>query len=188
MTWPLLPPSLGARSGHVRARTGHARGTHGARRRREGGGRDAGRRSTWEVGGAGEGKWKVDRRAWLGNGAGWRRSGTTPSTPQPTTSRSGAISPTHRRFVDQLIQRCPPGGRILDAACGPASTSAPLCLAVLYGGLESRGPFLTVRAGAILTARTILDCYSCRTSPTMIAARCMHAGHSFSVRRCAPAN
>jgi SAM-dependent methyltransferase len=29
-----------------------------------------------------------------------------------------AISPTHRRFVDQLIQRCPPGGRILDAACG----------------------------------------------------------------------
>lgn len=30
----------------------------------------------------------------------------------------GAISPTHRRFVDQLVQRCPPGGRILDAACG----------------------------------------------------------------------
>jgi ubiquinone/menaquinone biosynthesis C-methylase UbiE len=30
----------------------------------------------------------------------------------------GAISPTHRRFVAQLIQRCPPGGRILDAACG----------------------------------------------------------------------
>jgi len=30
----------------------------------------------------------------------------------------GAISPTHRRFVGQLIQRCPPGGRILDAACG----------------------------------------------------------------------
>jgi SAM-dependent methyltransferase len=29
-----------------------------------------------------------------------------------------AISPTHRRFVDQLIERCPPGGRILDAACG----------------------------------------------------------------------
>jgi SAM-dependent methyltransferase len=29
-----------------------------------------------------------------------------------------AISPTHRRFVDQLIRRCPPGGRILDAACG----------------------------------------------------------------------
>ena len=28
------------------------------------------------------------------------------------------ISPTHRRFVDRLIDRCPPGGRILDAACG----------------------------------------------------------------------
>jgi 2-polyprenyl-3-methyl-5-hydroxy-6-metoxy-1,4-benzoquinol methylase len=30
----------------------------------------------------------------------------------------GAISPTHRRFVGQLIKLCPPGGRILDAACG----------------------------------------------------------------------
>jgi ubiquinone/menaquinone biosynthesis C-methylase UbiE len=30
----------------------------------------------------------------------------------------GAVSPTHRRFVTQLIERCPPGGRILDAACG----------------------------------------------------------------------
>jgi SAM-dependent methyltransferase len=30
----------------------------------------------------------------------------------------GRISPTHRRFVAELIRRCPPGGRILDAACG----------------------------------------------------------------------
>jgi ubiquinone/menaquinone biosynthesis C-methylase UbiE len=30
----------------------------------------------------------------------------------------GAIFPTHRRFVARLIERCPPGGRILDAACG----------------------------------------------------------------------
>jgi ubiquinone/menaquinone biosynthesis C-methylase UbiE len=28
------------------------------------------------------------------------------------------ISPTHQRFVADLIDRCPPGGRILDAACG----------------------------------------------------------------------
>jgi SAM-dependent methyltransferase len=29
-----------------------------------------------------------------------------------------AISPSHRRFVGRLIELCPPGGRILDAACG----------------------------------------------------------------------
>jgi SAM-dependent methyltransferase len=29
-----------------------------------------------------------------------------------------AISPTHRRFVAELVGRCPLGGRILDAACG----------------------------------------------------------------------
>jgi SAM-dependent methyltransferase len=29
-----------------------------------------------------------------------------------------AISPTHGRFVGRLIELCPPGGRILDAACG----------------------------------------------------------------------
>jgi SAM-dependent methyltransferase len=28
------------------------------------------------------------------------------------------ISPTHRRFVAALIDGCPPGGRVLDAACG----------------------------------------------------------------------
>ena len=28
------------------------------------------------------------------------------------------ITPTHRRFVSGLIESCPPGGRILDAACG----------------------------------------------------------------------
>jgi ubiquinone/menaquinone biosynthesis C-methylase UbiE len=30
----------------------------------------------------------------------------------------GTISPSHRRFVADLVERCPPGGRILDAACG----------------------------------------------------------------------
>ena len=30
----------------------------------------------------------------------------------------GAISPSHARFVARLIERCPPAGRILDAACG----------------------------------------------------------------------
>jgi ubiquinone/menaquinone biosynthesis C-methylase UbiE len=30
----------------------------------------------------------------------------------------GAIFPAHRRFVTRLVESCPPGGRILDAACG----------------------------------------------------------------------
>jgi ubiquinone/menaquinone biosynthesis C-methylase UbiE len=28
------------------------------------------------------------------------------------------ITPTHRRFVTALLERCPPAGRVLDAACG----------------------------------------------------------------------
>jgi ubiquinone/menaquinone biosynthesis C-methylase UbiE len=30
----------------------------------------------------------------------------------------GEIGPTHRRFVADLLERCPPGGVVLDAACG----------------------------------------------------------------------
>ena len=30
----------------------------------------------------------------------------------------GEIGPTHRRFVVDLLERCPPGGTVLDAACG----------------------------------------------------------------------
>jgi ubiquinone/menaquinone biosynthesis C-methylase UbiE len=30
----------------------------------------------------------------------------------------GEIGPTHRRFVTDLLGRCPPGGTVLDAACG----------------------------------------------------------------------
>ena len=30
----------------------------------------------------------------------------------------GEIGPTHRRFVADLLERCPPGGTVLDAACG----------------------------------------------------------------------
>jgi ubiquinone/menaquinone biosynthesis C-methylase UbiE len=36
------------------------------------------------------------------------------------------ITPTHRRLVTNLIQRCPPGGRILDAACGTGKYFAML--------------------------------------------------------------
>ena len=30
----------------------------------------------------------------------------------------GEIPPTHRRFVSDLLERCPPGGTVLDAGCG----------------------------------------------------------------------
>ena len=30
----------------------------------------------------------------------------------------GEIGPVHRRFVADLVERCPPGGTVLDAACG----------------------------------------------------------------------
>ena len=30
----------------------------------------------------------------------------------------GEIGPTHRRFVTDLLEGCPPGGTVLDAACG----------------------------------------------------------------------
>ena len=30
----------------------------------------------------------------------------------------GPITPTHRRFVERVIESCPPGGTILDAPCG----------------------------------------------------------------------
>jgi SAM-dependent methyltransferase len=30
----------------------------------------------------------------------------------------GEIGPTHRRFVADLVEGCPPGGTVLDAACG----------------------------------------------------------------------
>jgi SAM-dependent methyltransferase len=36
------------------------------------------------------------------------------------------ITPTHRRFVTNLIGRCPSGGRILDAACGTCKYFAML--------------------------------------------------------------
>jgi SAM-dependent methyltransferase len=30
----------------------------------------------------------------------------------------GEVGPVHRRFVADLLERCPPGGTVLDAACG----------------------------------------------------------------------
>jgi SAM-dependent methyltransferase len=36
----------------------------------------------------------------------------------PTFDDEAPISSTHRRFVERVIQSCPPGGAILDAPCG----------------------------------------------------------------------
>ena len=76
---------------------------------------------------AGQGRWTVDRGAWLRER---RRVATerydTLHAATYDQQEWAAISPTHHRFVDQLIQRCPPGGRILDAACGTGRHTAHL--------------------------------------------------------------
>jgi SAM-dependent methyltransferase len=36
----------------------------------------------------------------------------------PTYDDDSSITPTHRRFVQRVIESCPPGGAILDAPCG----------------------------------------------------------------------
>ncbi len=68
----------------------------------------------------------------------------------------------------------PRGGLRAGKYFGPPLPGCPVRRARISGSI------LTVKAGAILPARTILDRYSCRTSPTVIAARCMHAGHSLA--------
>lgn len=59
----------------------------------------------------------MDRRAWLDahrlsaeKRCGWLYSSTY--------DENGPITPTHGRFVEKVIESCPPGGAILDAPCG----------------------------------------------------------------------
>ena len=60
----------------------------------------------------------VDREAWL------RERRRTAEERHDTIhaftydDQYGEIGPTHRRFVADLLERCPPGGTVLDAACG----------------------------------------------------------------------
>jgi SAM-dependent methyltransferase len=60
----------------------------------------------------------VDRRSWLED----RRRATEErfdTVYSPTYDQDDIpITPMHRRFVNQVIERCPRDGRILDAACG----------------------------------------------------------------------
>jgi ubiquinone/menaquinone biosynthesis C-methylase UbiE len=60
----------------------------------------------------------VDRQAWLAE-----RRRTTEERHDAVHAftydeQYGEIGPTHRRFVADLLERCPPGGTVLDAACG----------------------------------------------------------------------
>lgn len=60
----------------------------------------------------------VDREAWL------RERRQTAEERHDTIhaftydEQHGEIGPTHRRFVADLLERCQPGGTVLDAACG----------------------------------------------------------------------
>jgi ubiquinone/menaquinone biosynthesis C-methylase UbiE len=60
----------------------------------------------------------VDREAWL------RERRQTAEERHDTIhaftydEQYGEIGPTHRRFVADLLERCQPGGTVLDAACG----------------------------------------------------------------------
>jgi SAM-dependent methyltransferase len=68
----------------------------------------------------------VDRRSWLDE----RRRATEErfDTVYSHTydQEDIPITPTHRRFVNQVIERCPGEGRILDAACGTGKYFAML--------------------------------------------------------------
>src|SRR5205809_7133601 len=60
----------------------------------------------------------MDRRSWLEE----RRRATEERFDTSYSSTYDqddiSITPAHRRFVTQVIERCPRNGRILDAACG----------------------------------------------------------------------
>lgn len=57
----------------------------------------------------------MDRRAWLDD---QQVSAEERYDRQFSPTYEGPITPTHRRFVEQVIESCPPGGVILDAPCG----------------------------------------------------------------------
>jgi SAM-dependent methyltransferase len=60
----------------------------------------------------------------------------------------GEIGPTHRRFVAELVERCPPGGVVLDAACGTGKYFAMVLDAGrrVVGTDQSAGMLATARA------------------------------------------
>ena len=89
----------------------------------------------------------MDRRSWLEERrrVAKERFDTTFS---PTYDQDDIpITPTHRRFVTQVIGRCPQNGRILDAACGTGKYFA----LVLESGRQVLG--IDQSAGMLSVAR-----------------------------------
>jgi hypothetical protein len=60
----------------------------------------------------------VDRQAWLRERRQMAEERHDTIDAFTYDDRYGEIGPTHRRFVADLLERCPPGGIVLDAACG----------------------------------------------------------------------
>jgi ubiquinone/menaquinone biosynthesis C-methylase UbiE len=59
----------------------------------------------------------MDRRAWLDHQRAQAEEQYDRLSPTHDEDDS-PITPTHRRFVEKVIESCPPGGAILDAPCG----------------------------------------------------------------------
>jgi SAM-dependent methyltransferase len=60
----------------------------------------------------------VDRQAWLRERRQTAEERHDAIDAFTYDDQYGEIGPTHRRFVADLLERCPPGGTVLDAACG----------------------------------------------------------------------
>ncbi len=59
----------------------------------------------------------MERRAWIAERRAWIIEQYTVGAPT-WDARISPITPTHRRFVARVIDAMPPGGTVLDAACG----------------------------------------------------------------------
>jgi ubiquinone/menaquinone biosynthesis C-methylase UbiE len=60
----------------------------------------------------------MDRRAWLAERRRTAEERHDAIHAFTYDEQYGEIGPVHRRFVADLLERCPPGGTVLDAACG----------------------------------------------------------------------
>jgi SAM-dependent methyltransferase len=86
----------------------------------------------------------------------------------------GQIEPTHRAFVERLLQLLPPDGRVLDAACGTGKYF-PMMLASgrRLLGADHAGAYLAnaaIKFPQVPTAST-----TCRTCPTTTSSTACYA-------------
>jgi ubiquinone/menaquinone biosynthesis C-methylase UbiE len=88
----------------------------------------------------------MDRRAWLDA----QRVSAVEQYDRldSPTCDEGPITPTHRRFVERVIESCPPGGAILDAPCGTGRYFEPVLAAgrTVVGIDQSAGMLARARA------------------------------------------